>query len=80
MRIKSKETHAAQTVSAYNIHRISDGKQRLILYITKDFDVRFLSGEALRALSPEVLLICIHMKLQEFIGFTYEKLQNRQSF
>ena len=26
MRVKIKETHAAQTVSAYNIHRISDEK------------------------------------------------------
>ena len=48
--------------------------------MTKNIHVRFLSGEALRALFPEVLLICIHMNLPEFISFTCEKFQDRQDF
>ena len=48
--------------------------------VTRNIHVRFLSGEALRALFPEVLLICIHMNLPKFISFTYEKLEDRQNF
>ena len=56
---------------------------RLITFIgsvTRNIHVRFLSGEALRALFPEVLLICIHMNLPAFISFTYEKLSLRRMF
>ena len=55
---------------------------RIITFIgsvTRNIHVRFLSGEALRALFPEVLLICIHMNLSEFVSFTYEKRQSRQN-
>ena len=59
MRVKSKETHAAQTCSAYHIYRISDEKQRLIFNMRKDYDVRYLSGEALRVIFPETLVILV---------------------
>ena len=59
MRVKNQETHAAQTGSAYNIHRVSDEKQRLIFNIRKDYDVRYLSGEALRVIFPETLTVLL---------------------
>ena len=74
MRVKIKETHAAQTASAYNIHRISDKKHSCSISFWGSFTSPFSRNII------NIIDICIHRNLLEFISFTYEKLLSRQNF
>ena len=70
MQVKRKETHAAQTVSFYHIHRISGEKHSCSISFWGSFTSHFSRNII------DIVDICIHMNLQEFTSFTYEKLQN----
>ena len=72
MRVKSKETHAAQTVSAYNIHRISDEKHSCSISFWGSFTSTFSRNII------NIIDICIHVNLPEFISVTYENLRVRR--
>ena len=72
MRVKIKETHAAQTASAYNIHRISDEKHSCSISFWGSFTGPFSRNIIY------IIDICIHMDVTEFISFAYENSQNRQ--
>ena len=72
MRVKIKETHAAQTASAYNIHRISDKEHSCSISFWGSFTSPFSRNII------NIIDICIHMNLPDFISFTYEKLRLRR--
>ena len=74
MRVKIKETHAAQTASAYNIHRISDKEHSCSISFWGSFTSPFSRNII------NIIDICTHMNLPEFICFTYEKLKSSQVF
>ena len=65
MRVNIKKTHAAQTASAYNIHRISDKKHSCSISFWGSFTSPF-SGNI-----SNIIDICIHINLPESMSFVW---------